>query len=66
MQHKFTITQIETPLGTMTVGGTEKGICLLEFADRELLEKEMQSISRNLNATRAEGESEYFHLLREG
>ncbi|MFA5010883.1 MAG: methylated-DNA--[protein]-cysteine S-methyltransferase [Ignavibacteria bacterium] len=63
MQHKFAKTQIETPLGTMIAGGTDKGICLLEFADRDVLNKEMQSISSSLELQITDGECIHFPLL---
>jgi AraC family transcriptional regulator of adaptative response/methylated-DNA-[protein]-cysteine methyltransferase len=55
---------METPLGTMIAGGTDKGITLFEFTDRELLGKEIESISRNLNADITEGDNNFFSVLR--
>ena len=44
------ITRLETPLGTMFAGATEQGICLLEFTDRKMLETELKSLAKLLNA----------------
>ncbi len=39
---------IETPIGDMVAGSTEDGICLLEFADRRMLNTEYKILSRYL------------------
>jgi AraC family transcriptional regulator of adaptative response/methylated-DNA-[protein]-cysteine methyltransferase len=38
------VSNIETPVGTMVAGATAGGICLLEFADRWILEKQMATL----------------------
>jgi AraC family transcriptional regulator of adaptative response/methylated-DNA-[protein]-cysteine methyltransferase len=53
------VQRITTPLGSMFVCSTEKGICLLEFADRKMLETEFKDIQRLLNATIIMGENEH-------
>lgn len=63
MQYKISTTYIETPLGSMIAGGTDNGICLLEFSDRDVLGKEIQSISRSLDAEVSDGKSKHFPLL---
>lgn len=35
------LTHFETPLGTMVAGAVEEGVCLLEFSDRKILDKEL-------------------------
>ncbi len=42
--------RLTTPLGPMLAGATEKGICLLEFADRSVLSQELKELSRLLDA----------------
>lgn len=42
---------IETPLGPMIAGAVEAGICLLEFTERRMLEREMEQLSAVLKAT---------------
>ena len=49
------ITRLETPLGTMFAGATEQGICLLEFTDRKMLETELKSLAKLLNANILQG-----------
>ncbi len=37
----ITVTSIETDLGTMVAGATDKGICMFEFADSKCITSEM-------------------------
>jgi len=55
--------RIETPLGTMLACATSKGICLLEFSDRRMLETELVYLSKRLNATIVQGPNPHFELL---
>lgn len=55
--------RIETPLGTMLACATRKGICLLEFSDRRMLETELVYLSKRLNATILQGSNPHFELL---
>ena len=57
-------TKIETPLGEMIAGATEKGICLLEFNDRKILPAEYKDLIRLLNTTFEEGENKHLKVLR--
>ncbi|MEM1124264.1 MAG: Ada metal-binding domain-containing protein, partial [Bacteroidota bacterium] len=50
--HRFT-----TPLGPMFVCATERGICLLEFVERDILEKELAELQKLLKATIIAGEN---------
>lgn len=59
------LTRIQTDLGTMIACATQKGICLLEFADRKMLETELKHITQTLKAPIVQGENEYFEPLRE-
>ena len=59
------LTRIETPLGTMFAGGTEQGICLLEFTDRKMLETEFKTLAKMLNASIIQGANKHFHLLQQ-
>lgn len=52
--HRFT-----TPLGPMFVCATEKGVCLLEFVDRRMLEKEFSDLQRLLKAKMIAGQNEH-------
>ncbi len=52
MIHRFT-----TPLGPMFVCATARGVCLLEFVDRRMLETEFSDLQRLLNARILAGEN---------
>jgi AraC family transcriptional regulator of adaptative response/methylated-DNA-[protein]-cysteine methyltransferase len=41
-------TAIDTPLGPMIAGATDEGLCLLEFADRRMLEAQIKRLHRLL------------------
>jgi len=56
--------RLETPLGPMIACAAKEGICLLEFADRKMLETELKDISRLLNAVIVPGDSPHIDLLR--
>ncbi len=58
------ITHIETDLGTMIAGATDKGICMLEFADCKLLEMELKQLTTSLKAPLVQGDNMYFDTLR--
>lgn len=53
------INRLTTPLGSMFVCATEKGICLLEFTDRKMLETEFKDLQRILNAKILIGENKH-------
>lgn len=52
--HRFT-----TSLGPMFVCATERGVCLLEFTDRRMLETEFHDLQRLLNARIISGENSH-------
>jgi AraC family transcriptional regulator of adaptative response/methylated-DNA-[protein]-cysteine methyltransferase len=60
----ITITRIETELGPMVAGAVDEGLCLLEFCDRSIIEKEFSYLERYLKTNIREGESSLFILLR--
>jgi len=44
----MTISRVFTPLGPMVAGAVDEGICLLEFADRRMLETQLETVRRRL------------------
>jgi AraC family transcriptional regulator of adaptative response/methylated-DNA-[protein]-cysteine methyltransferase len=58
------ITKIETPLGEMIAGATDKGVCLLEFSDRIILPQEYDDLIKHLNSTIEDGENKHTKILR--
>lgn len=63
LQSVIDFKRIETPLGTMLACATNQGICLLEFSDRKMLETELKSIAKLLNATIIQGHNKHFDTL---
>ncbi len=59
----ITITRILTPLGPMLAGATEKGICLLEFVDRRMLETQLTRLKKLLKAELIPGANNHFDEL---
>ncbi|MDW3192820.1 MAG: methylated-DNA--[protein]-cysteine S-methyltransferase [Cytophagales bacterium] len=53
------ISRTETPLGPMFIAATDKGICLLEFVDRRMLETELKDLQRLLKAQIITGENQH-------
>ena len=47
---KITISRLSTPLGPMLAGASDKGICLLEFTDRRMLETQLDRLRQYLKA----------------
>ncbi|MFT3993737.1 MAG: methylated-DNA--[protein]-cysteine S-methyltransferase [Dysgonomonas sp.] len=58
------LTRIETDLGTMVACATDKGICLLEFSDRKMLETEFKQLMKTLKAPIVQGENQFFKPLK--
>jgi len=62
-QNVIDLKRIETPLGTMIACATNRGICLLEFTDRKMLETELKAIAKILNSTIVQGNNKHFDTL---
>jgi len=59
------LTSISTPLGSMVAGATDAGVCLLEFADRRMLETQLARIRSRLRCATAPGDHAHLRLLRD-
>jgi AraC family transcriptional regulator, regulatory protein of adaptative response / methylated-DNA-[protein]-cysteine methyltransferase len=55
---------IESPLGPLIAGASERGICLLEFTDRRMLEAQLDTIRRRFRCTLVPGENPHISQLR--
>lgn len=64
-QQIIELTRIETELGTMIACATERGICLLEFTDRKMLETELKHLRNTLKSPIIQGNNKYFEPLKE-
>jgi AraC family transcriptional regulator of adaptative response/methylated-DNA-[protein]-cysteine methyltransferase len=60
----ISIDRITTPIGPMFACSTEKGICLLEFTDRRMLETEFQDLQKRLNAIILIGKNDHLNQLK--
>jgi len=58
------LTRVQTPLGPMFIAATDKGICLLEFVDRRMLETEYKDLQRLLKANIIAGENQHSKQLK--
>jgi len=61
----ITVTWIESPLGPLIAGATEKNLVLLEFSDRRMLEAQMQTLGRIFGRAMVPGENNVLTLLRD-
>ena len=57
------VTRLPTPLGPMLAGVAEDGVCLLEFADRRMLETQLSRLRTLLDAEVVPGRSEHVTIL---
>jgi len=58
-------TEISSPIGPLVAGATEEGICLLEFADRRALQRQLAMLRRRLDAALVPGNNPHFDRLRD-
>jgi AraC family transcriptional regulator, regulatory protein of adaptative response / methylated-DNA-[protein]-cysteine methyltransferase len=56
---------VETPIGPMIAGATDRGLCMLEFTDRRMFESEIQMLRTRLRAAVVPGESEHHEQIRD-
>ena len=54
-----------SPLGPMVAGATDDGVCLLEFADRRMLEGQLRTVARHFNAPVVPGRNEHLDRLED-
>jgi AraC family transcriptional regulator, regulatory protein of adaptative response / methylated-DNA-[protein]-cysteine methyltransferase len=55
---------IDTPLGPMAAGATEKALCLLEFTDRRMIEAQLVTVKHRFHMPLLPGDSPIFELLK--
>jgi AraC family transcriptional regulator of adaptative response/methylated-DNA-[protein]-cysteine methyltransferase len=59
------ISRLTTILGPMFICATEKGVCLLEFVDRRMLETEFKDLQRLLKAKIVAGENRHIKQAKQ-
>lgn len=52
------LTRVPTPLGPMIAGVTDEALCLLEFADRPMLETQLHGVRKRLGAVLVPGDNQ--------
>lgn len=55
---------MDTPIGPMIAGATDAGVCLLEFTDRRMLERELATLRRRFKAALAPSDHPYLTTVR--
>jgi AraC family transcriptional regulator of adaptative response/methylated-DNA-[protein]-cysteine methyltransferase len=58
-----TVTRIPTPLGPMIAGASERGICVLEFADRRMIETQIRRLRHRMKCTFIPGNHRFIDQL---
>jgi AraC family transcriptional regulator of adaptative response/methylated-DNA-[protein]-cysteine methyltransferase len=56
--------RFDTPLGPMFAAATPRGLCLLEFADRRMLESEIADLQRRFRSTMSYGHNAHTRQVR--
>ncbi len=59
------IARLLTPLGPMIAGATDEGICLLEFADRRMLETQLDRIRKAFSSPTVPGSNAHIDRLKQ-
>lgn len=59
------ISYINTPLGVMRMGATDKGICLFDFQYRKSIDSIMKRIEQQVGEVFTEGTHQHFAVLQE-
>jgi len=58
------IVRFTSPIGSMFACASKKGLCLLEFTDRRMLETEFKDLRKRLNAVILPGENYHLDLVQ--
>jgi len=58
-----TLGWMESPLGPLVAGATDRGVCLLEFSDRRMLETQITNLKRRLQCAAVPGEHQLLTRL---
>lgn len=57
------VTRVLTPLGPLVAGATDEGLCMLEFADRPMLETQVARLAKYLDCTVVPGSNEHIEQV---
>ncbi|WP_133406208.1 bifunctional transcriptional activator/DNA repair enzyme AdaA [Parashewanella tropica] len=59
------ISRFDSPIGPMFICATDKGVCLVEFVDRRMLETEFKDLQKRLNANIIIGENLHIQVAKQ-
>ena len=59
------VTRLLTPLGPMLAGATDEGLCLLEFADRRMLETQLERVRKWFRRPTVPGTNAHIEKLQQ-
>lgn len=57
-------TRIDSPLGPLVAAATNQGVCMLEFADRRALQRQITTLKRRIGGTIVPGHNQHLERLR--
>lgn len=58
------VDRVNTPLGPMLAGAVDEGLCLLEFTHRRMLERQLKTVVRRLQAIPTPGQHEHLSKVQ--
>jgi AraC family transcriptional regulator of adaptative response/methylated-DNA-[protein]-cysteine methyltransferase len=56
---------VESPIGPLVAGADDRGVCLLEFSDRRMLEAQLRTLQRRLGRALVPGDHPHLTRLKE-
>jgi len=59
------VTRVLTPLGPLVAGATDEGLCLLEFADRPMLETQVKRLRRYMDCAVTPGSNRHIDQVEQ-
>jgi AraC family transcriptional regulator of adaptative response/methylated-DNA-[protein]-cysteine methyltransferase len=63
MLTRIVVTTVESPVGPLQLGATDRGVCLLEFTDRRGLPRELETLTKRFQSPIAPGSNEHVEQL---
>lgn len=57
-------TWLETPFGPMVAAASERGLCLLEYTDRRMLEAQLETVRKRLHCALVPGDNAHLEQIR--
>jgi len=61
---RIVVSWIESPIGPLVAAANDRGLCLLEFTDRRMLETQFKTLKKLFSCAIVPGENEYLKHLR--